>query len=444
MSRTTICVQQLVGVGGVQTIFNIEEPNDVPDQHRSYILDATQLPEAQTDAVGTAVFRRLAVHPGVAEAFRRAATQVNHPDVHPICIETSTWEAERLPWEALHDPERNLFFALDARWPIARVVALSGVRQSLERLLDLPLRVTAVLAARDRDAIPEWNALAAVLAAAPIPSQVQVLVAQQELFDAITSLAQPDITVDYVPPSSEQLVQRILEHRPHLLHFFCHGSADYGGYLEVSTLPNRDLGDPPVSLTANDIGRVASSLLLTTLNCCEGAQPSAEAHSVAFSAVKNGIPAAIGMREPIDAEDAHVFCKEFFQEALGCLAGFAGRSGKQTLDWTNTLRRARSELCGVPLQAKARERKQWSLPVLYQRSEPLLLEIAAVASSLPEEDREYLFAALETLRARYANLHPSTPPNRRVQLAAAIQNLEQLLHARRKESPSEGLAHSAG
>lgn len=434
MSRTVICIQEhVVGDGDVQVSFRIEEPDDVTDAERSYVLDIDRDkpvlayvvdPAAQAQGgepvklAGAEIFARLTVHPGIGEALERAS-HAAAGEIHPIYIETSANDAELLPWEVLFHGQKG-FFALDPRWPIVRVTGRRAGRTSVDRLVKGRLTIAAVLAAQDRDARPEWDALQTALEGSAIDHDLLVLVAQDDLRDHIAQLALASVTVEHVPTGIDALLARLAAHEPNLLHFFCHGSADYGGYLEVATRNTALLGEPPLYLKAQQLAQAAGQALLVTLNACEGALPIQDTQSLAYALVKEGAPAAIGMRHAIESQTAHRFCGAFYEAALAHLEAHLQGPPEAALDWGPLMRVPRNRLCahhGGPIEVAAAGCREWTLPVLYVRPEPLKVQ---VASPTAPEDPEYVFAMLETLRAQRARMHPDTP-------AATLQQLDLMI-----------------
>ena len=81
-------------------------------------------------------------------------------DPCPIYLQLTTPAAEVLPFEALFLPNHR-FLALDDRSPIVRVAMANAASGVIERLCDVPLRVTAVISAAERHVYEEeeWRAL---------------------------------------------------------------------------------------------------------------------------------------------------------------------------------------------------------------------------------------------------------------------------------------------
>lgn len=447
MTRTHICLQQVAGAQQAkQVMLRIEEPDDVTSCDDLFDLDISnsnaaleyvRVPgaPAPTSATpvseaGAEILRRLSAHPGVREALERAAT-AQTGSTHPIHIETAAPDAEALPWEILFHKHRG-FLALDDRWPISRLVGRKAGRVSVNRLVKSTVKLCAVLAAKDRDARPEWAALHTALRQSGIAYEVLTLVAQRDLHTEILTAGDDAVLVEYVPggpTAKEDLLERIEDFGPNLLHFFCHGSATFGGYVEVASRNTIDLGEEPIYLNASALASVTTDALLMTLSACEGALASTDAHSLAYALVKDGLPAAVGMRHPIESSAAHDFCGAFYAKALDRLSAL-GPAAEVEIDWAPAMPAPRRQLCARypgPVEAVAAAHTEWTLPVLYRRPEPLRVAMAAPQVG---EDPQYLFGMLETLRTQRANMHPSTPPDKVKKLDRLVHELELMLKAK--------------
>jgi hypothetical protein len=427
MTRTVIRIEELRDLNGAtRFLMRPEEPQNVTDRGRQRPLDCDPrvapftdlaavsaghvgpLPNDLVQLVGAQVFQALTAHPGVAQALDMA---INTPPgtAHPIHVLTSALGAEALPWEAIHHPTA-LFLSLDRRWPIARVV--DAGRNAAGRFFEPPLRITAVLAAADRLATGEWDALRTAVNATGMPVEVTVYVADDQLESHIGAQGDGWADVRYIPATEDGLVNEIETARPQLVHVFAHGSSQFGGFLEVATRGHQTMGDPPLFLAARHLSRLRSSAWLVTLNACEGAAPSAEVHSLAYSLVKEGVPAAIGMREVIDSRDASVFTGAFYGEALRALAGALQPGARVRIDWAEHLHVARAALCrrlAGPASVTAALQKPWTLPALYRRAEELWVRTANPALPIDIETQERISSMIEVYRVARDGLHPDTP-----------------------------------
>jgi hypothetical protein len=439
MTRTVIRMEEWGdGEGGVRVNFRPDEPNDVKDRMRWRTLSCASGQAPFTDlaaiapgekqalagdlvrTVGTAIHAALSQHPGVAEALDRAA-QSAPGERHPIHLLTSALDAEVFPWEAMHHP-KGRFLGLDPRFAIARAIATGG--GALERTHDAPLRMTAILAAADRDAHGEWHALRDAITAGGLEVHLTLFVAHDDLEASALAGKHSWVNVHRVPPTKEELIATLRQSRPNLLHVYSHGTAQGGGFIEIAT-PGSVAGftDQLLYLEARHLAELQGDVWLITLDACEGATPSDGVHSLAYTLVECGVPAAIGMREAIDSADANTFCRAFYAQAFGALAQQLLPGTRVTLDWAPYVAAAREALCARlpgPSSVTASKQKPWTLPVLYRRAEELVIFTPSTTPTLDADERARLLGELEVFRRALSELHPDNPPVVRAQLEQAI------------------------
>src|SRR5260221_12689448 len=181
-----------------------------------------------------------------------------------------------------------------------------------------PVKVMAVLSAVGVDAAPEWEAFYDAVQRsrnAGLKVHVKAVIGDERAFDKINEIQDDDKLV-FIPLENRiDLFAQIDDFGPQIVHFFCHGSAEYGEpRLELGTF--RDIAPhSSVLLTVQDLLANAGlrDAWLVTLNCCEGGAATQEVHSLTHSLVSEGVYAAVGMLEAVDALDAHEFCKYFYQ-----------------------------------------------------------------------------------------------------------------------------------
>lgn len=439
MTRTVIRLEEWGDdSGAVRVNFRVDEPADVPDRMRWRTLrcrpgdvpfadlraiapgDERALAGELVRSVGTAIHAALAEHPGVREALDRA---VRSPSAvrHPIHLMTSALDAEILPWEAVHHP-LGQFLGLDPRFAMARSVSVGG--GVLERTHDAPLRISAVLAAADRDPRGEWHALRDAITAAGLEVHLTLFVAHDDLEAEVQDAQHGWVTLERVPPTKEELVAALARTRPHLLHVYSHGSSLGGGFVELAT-PEAVAGfsDRMLYLEARHLAELRELVWLVTLDACEGATPSEGVHSLAYTLVESGVPAAIGMREVIDSGDANVFCRAFYTAALGALAQQLLPGTRVAVDFAPFVAAAREALCARlpgPPRVSAAVQKAWTLPVLYRRAEELMVFTPPTSPTLEPDERERLLGELDVFRRALAELHPDNPSSVREELEQGI------------------------
>jgi hypothetical protein len=281
--------------------------------------------------------------------------------------------------------------------------------------------MTAILAAADRDARGEWEALRDAIEASGLDVALSLFVVEDALEQLVVGEQKRWVTLTRVPPTQGELLAALERAKPQLLHVYSHGSANAGGFIEIATPGTAQFGDRPLYLEARHLSMLRDKLWLVTLDACEGATPAGGVHSFAYTLVDSGVPAAIGMREVIDSADANVFCRAFYTSALTTLAGQLLPGSRAEVEWAVAVSVAREALCGPgPAAATAGTQKPWTLPVLYARAGHFLVDTPTPTPGLGPDLREQVIAELEVFRQALANLHPDNPPVVRKQLAAEI------------------------
>jgi hypothetical protein len=374
-------------------------------------LNLAALPPLQGDLgaqeYGRAIYAELTKHSGVKELLadlRRRAEKV------PIYLWLNTTEGELLCWEALHD--NGTYLALE-RWPISRIAReVNSAAQGLPYEFEGSLRLMAILSAygirADKQAAQLCQAVAAARAQG-LAVELHMVVGEEDLLDALKRQAGPGDTLAPLQGTGYDLLGHIQRFRPHLLHFFCHGRSTCGEHLlEMATIRDRDAerGAGSVQLRSGDLlnSPVLKNVWLVALNCCKMSQAVGEVRSLTHALVADGgVPAAVGMLEPIDAEDADAFCGYFYADlltALGQRLGAAADGADRVIEWADALSgprrglRARSPVGGA--------RPPWTLPVLYVRGEPFMVRCVAPRSDRPRvQVRNDFLAGLARLLTAY-------------------------------------------
>ena len=351
---------------------------------------------------GQKLFEDLAAHPAVKSAISEALRELEG-GCSPIYLRLDdVTTAEDLPWEAVFYSESKEFLALDPRWPIARVRAAKVADPRIEYNFELPLRITAVLSAAGgtenarAPAAPQWKEMYDTIRqnlAAPnaMPVELTVLVGEESLRDEITNLQMPWIRCGLIA-DRDSLLQTIKDSRPHLLHFFCHGTADEIPHLKIGSFTDWEAErDGTIAITGEVLRRSADpnqEIWLVTLNCCESAKQTRDARGLASRLVEAGFPAVIGMREIIDVDVAHKFCKWFYPALLDLIAQAEADGPNRDIEWAQAVTVVREKLAnasgkGIPPQQAAKDCKMWTIPALYTRREPFLLKRIGATKVVP-------------------------------------------------------------
>ncbi|MDX6390142.1 MAG: hypothetical protein QOJ73_1205 [Streptosporangiaceae bacterium] len=303
-------------------------------------------------------------------------------------VGNQTW-VEAYPFEALWDDHNATFPGLQPSWPIARIPGDTNAPVPFN--MEPTVRVVAVLAAESVPADKQVAAIETACATQPgLTIEVTVITSSTALRDAVNAAARPGWQAELVPASGDDLILRLIALQPHLLHLFCHGTAN-GSRLFVA---QRD------DLAVLELGAAQFAELarpswiapwLVTLNCCETGGPGTETASLTSSLVRSGLPAALGMRKAVDSAMADAFCADLYRAVFAHLTEIApsGRAGA-ALDWPRVLQEPRRRLCamhGDPAQVAGRQ-KEWTMPVLYVASPTMWIRGRPSAALTSEQVRQ--------------------------------------------------------
>ena len=368
---------------------------------------------ANLRAYGDSIRKALENHPAISKVLDQIfLAPPGTPRV--LCFEVESTEGDQIRWEVLCDTNGK-FVAVDGRCQVGRIAEDVATREARVRPFVPPLRIALFLSAAGVDATAEWNGFISAFdtaRAAGLELEARVYVGQQELFDDITNEvtagAHPGITVGTMPTNDTKLQQLLEQWPPHIVHFFCHGSAGFGtGVLELATINEHALAQPG-SVTVNIDNLAESQGLrdswLVVLNCCEGGQTVDRLHSMAYRVVaRGGIPAAIGMQEPVNVDDANAFSESLYPEifrALSAAVQAVAGAAPLSVNLTATIGPARRALLERHKLTPSNS-SRWTLPVLYVHDQPLqvhraLTPVTAAGAGVPAAAA----AAVDDLRER--------------------------------------------
>jgi hypothetical protein len=225
-----------------------------------------------------------------------------------------------------------------------------------------------------------------------VPIRLQVFTGEEGLHDTVQQASQHDPLLSVTPIRNRaiELENALDEFAPHLVHFFCHGSASFNvPRLELATfLTWNGVTDDEqhLILDVDQLGEIPAlrNAWLVTLNCCEGAAAAKDVLSLTYRLVQSGVSATVGMAEALDVLDAHEFCAGFYPAVLRKLKAAFGRVAQGhvvPLEWADCLHAPRTALRDRHRQDPANFR-QWTLPVLYVQTEPL--ELVATVGARPQ------------------------------------------------------------
>lgn len=342
------------------------------------------------------------------------------PDPQPIYISFNTTDLEGLPWEAvfasqtqaprLADSERFLGLA---RWPVGRTLSATPTPPELTPFQP-PLRIACVLSCLGVSAAQEWEAITTALSRpGAVAAEVLLLVGEPEMLSVAGSSVPGSLTVEMLPDAPADLQRRITAFAPHVLHFFCHGSADDGGHLILSPAADHASGssDDPLIIEDGQLTGMAPPTVdppwLLVLNCCEGAVGTAGQESLGARLVQRGpFPVVVAMREPVLSQDATRFTGAFYDRLLPEIGDRVRGTAAGPWNWPDLLVSARREVArtaGSALSAAARTHRAWTLPVMYVSRPDFQVPMGVPG---PRADR----LELDLLRGLLPTLPADSPP----------------------------------
>jgi hypothetical protein len=248
--------------------------------------------------------------------------------------------------------------------------------------------------------------------------------AEDQVIDDANERGDPDLLVQPIPSSPSELLEKVKDLEPHLLHFFCHGATLPGMHvLDIGTV-NDWLADENRGSVQLDVEKLGEELGNTNvwavvLNTCRsaevavaegnGGEPEQLGLTHAEQLVAEGIPVAIGMRRLVDQDDASTFSKAFYREAFRAIK--TATEGPMTIEWPDTLLKARDALKETVGPDPAITDK-WTMPVLYMRSGTFELLPAGGVADQGRRDavagfRDALGEAAEAFEPGLVGIEPS-------------------------------------
>ena len=375
--------------------------------------------------VGETLLGRLGEHPAVADAMSKAMG-IAPTDCCPLYLRLIGSEsAGEYPWETLFAPEQG-FLALEGRWPIARIAA-QQLSEADVRTFAPPLRFMAVMSAVGVSAAEEWRALRTAIADAHLDIEIELSlwVGEPELAAQIEQdLASDGLRGTVTMLSDAPALLAAISHvDPHILHLFCHGTGGAAPMLQLATRRDhvRNQGSS-IMLEPLALRGVAHATWLVTLNCCEGGSDAEGARSLAALLISAGYPATIGMREPVASAHAAVFARAFYTAMLRQIDTRLVAGEEAELELAAALVDPRRQLRDLHRDgAGAAERhREWTLPVLYVRPDPLRIKRVTADPAHPAAERKRLTDFLDTLLRYSAQMPADTPQLVRERIDAEV------------------------
>ncbi|MBT2305004.1 CHAT domain-containing protein [Variovorax paradoxus] len=353
------------------------------------------------------------------------------PDSASLEFAIAESSGELFRWEALHD-ELERFLALRGPCSLKRTAYAGASRGSRVRLFAHPIRMIAFLSASGINSEGEFDAILVAIENAQklgLEIETTIYLGQQSLLDKaskeIATGLHKGLSVKAMPKDAVAIEQALTERSLQVVHFGCHGRVDAGvQLLEFATINDHDI-DADTGSVSLSIDRLtaalqsASSVWLTVLNSCSGAQAVPRLSSMAHALAKNASPVVIGMAEPIYDQDAQLFAKSFYLRALEVVAQLVNGLSvgeRVAIDLGPAVSHARAVLSATHPDLPSERHGRWCLPILCQRDGGLTVarvgdwemakRIELVAGSL----RGFPTATPEDLRRQILDLLNREPP----------------------------------
>lgn len=408
---------------------SVNEPAVVSMRNALDFLERIEKNDLSGDAIqkiGTELFNLLNEHRGFYEEVPHILKSISPQPVYVLIKENAATELDQLPWETLHSPDAG-FLCANSFFPVARAKEVKTT--SPDWGFEPPLKIMVVLGAHDEEnagdpsasSRDEWQGLHEALKEHCKKTQtgthgitsldVKVLHFDEQLLHEIESKSTDRIEISTgILTDEEKLYHDISDYKPHILHFFSHGQVD-----SISRLCIRNYWEQDFKVNAETLSQYIDTDLkpwLVVLNSCESALQANGAGSrslpMAASLVSMGFPAAIGMREQVRTDLAHLFCGSFYSTLLEYLSSRiknAKEQGGAEVHWACALFKARRKLCTEsqhsPFEEAAPHAKEWTIPVVYTDLHEFTLRVSSKKrriNKLKEEVKQIEEDELEIVR----------------------------------------------
>lgn len=295
-----------------------------------------------------------------------------------------------IPWEALR-LESAGFVSLNGT-PVIRQVQVGG--EAVAHEFFHPVKFLAVLSAtpdqqgRPTTAFDEWRTIYAKLDEARTglraawaldaneePIHLVVLTNEEHVFRNVQAEDRAWIEVGTI--RSEASLRAIRDRfAPHIVHVFCHGSASPGekARLILGDVAANRKGPGNIELVPGFFDGAGESTWFVTLNACSSAA-STVMSNFARLIVKKGIPAALGMREPIDVTQAKAVSSHLYGQLFDALANLNRDADPVEVDFGPAMPQLLRVLHEVTHKDHLDHERcwHWSIPRLYIREAGLKL-----------------------------------------------------------------------
>jgi hypothetical protein len=337
-------------------------------------------------------------------------------------------DVDAIPWETLRLKDAK-FVSLN-RAPVIRQVQVSGGAAVHELLV--PVRFLAILSATPDDgghltsAFDEWLTLYAKLSdarsdlkaawqqeAVEEPLHLIVLTNQEQVFQAAQAVKEGWIEVGVI--ASEASLRAIRERfSPHIVHVFCHGVSTPGEKAQLILGNRAAFFQSPgnIELAPGFFEGAGNNTWFVTLNACSTAA-STGLSNFARLLVKKGIPAALGMREPIDTTQAAAVSSQLYRQFFETLGELSIDSEPVEVDFAAAIPRLLRRLHDATHAGIQHEECwHWSIPRLYVRNAGLRLVRSGARTNETAEALTRVLALEETV-GKYREWLLEAPPGGR-------------------------------
>jgi hypothetical protein len=363
------------------------------------------------DAAGLDLFKELSAHKGIGAHLEKVFDDTANEPPRAIGFQVDSDRADALPWEVLC--RNGEFLSLDKRWPVVRVLDPSNRKLKQDYEFTSSLRIAAVLSAWGATpdlqipAEDEWKSLekAVLKNAAACPSQLLVMLCESDLKAKIDAAGYPNVETELITDQL-QMSKHLNSFKAHILHFFCHGHSGKRSYLQLSTTSDQANNfEASIYIRPGDLRQdidADESAWLVVLNCCDSAnaKKAGATRNLCASLVRVGVPAVIGMREPVDANYARLLTEELYTELLPKMQALPN-GAVSPIEWASLLVSGRKRLRNDTApkdagEAAASRTKHWAIPAVYMRT--LAFRMRKSSPKLTDAEREKVDAKLTELR----------------------------------------------
>jgi len=247
-------------------------------------------------------------------------------------------EISRLPWEYLYsDALGDEFVTLNRNISLTRYIPLAVHREWTA--LRPPLRILVVISSPSDLPLLDIEA-----EKASIKECLRLLIWMRQVRLSFCEHA-----------TLEKLADAVSTGKHHVLHYIGHSDFDREKNEGVLLLENEDGTSQPIEATALGSILHQSSIRLTVMNSCKGAEApiTSPFYGVAQKLVKVGVPAVVAMQHLIRDDTAVLFTQTFYSTFMACYSIDAA---------VTETRRAIMRRAGI-------NRQDWGTPVLFMRAD---------------------------------------------------------------------------